>query len=538
MRASGSRANRTRNAERGTRNSRAVVDPRSTLHGSTRARSVPHSAFRVPRSHHRPLPCLVTPVSPRTAASGSTVRVTDVPTNTRSAPAAAIRSTSARLSIPLSATAGTPGGIRATSRSANPRSTAKVPRSRLFTPTAAGSTASASSSSASEWTSTSTPKPSPRAAAARARSPSGASARTIKSAALAPAARVSYSCSSSRMKSLRSTGRRTQRATPDKSSSVPPKWRSSVNTEIATAPPCSYARACCTGSRSSRITPAEGERRFTSAMTPTAGPASAGAKRRGSGAALARRANSRACGRKAAMRSRVALRMASRRLSCMLAFGRFSGRLGFGFRSGDSVPLTRRQREILDFISGQITAQGYAPSFEEIAQRFTFRSLATVHEHLTNLERKGYIRRAHNESRGIEVVPPRGQTGASELPLYGLVAAGEPIEAVSGSDTIAVPDELVPRRGRSYVLKGRGQSMIDEHIKDGDFIVVHERNQADNGQTVVALVQGSSATVKRFYREPGGWIRLEPANPAMTPLRLNERDVTVQGVVVGVIRRY
>ena len=109
---------------------------------------------------------------------------------------------------------------------------------------------------------------------------------------------------------------------------------------------------------------------------------------------------------------------------------------------------------------------------------------------------------------------------------------------MSGSDTIAVPDELIPRRGRSYVLKVRGQSMIDEHIKDGDFIVVHERNQADNGQTVVALVHGSSATVKRFYREPGGWIRLEPANPAMAPLRVNERDVVVQGVVVGVIRKY
>lgn len=202
------------------------------------------------------------------------------------------------------------------------------------------------------------------------------------------------------------------------------------------------------------------------------------------------------------------------------------------------MPLTRRQREILDFISAQISAQGYAPSFEEIAKRFTFRSLATVHEHLTNLERKGYIRRAHNESRGIEVVPPRGQSGATELPLFGLVAAGEPIEAVNGNDTIAVPDDLIPRRGRSYVLRVRGQSMIDEHIKDGDFIVVQERNQADNGQTVVALVQGSSATVKRFYREPGGWIRLEPANAAMTPLRLNERDVMVQGVVVGVIRKY
>jgi len=222
----------------------------------------------------------------------------------------------------------------------------------------------------------------------------------------------------------------------------------------------------------------------------------------------------------------------------MLAFGQFSGRFVFGFPSGDNVPLTRRQREILDFISVQISAQGYAPSFEEIAERFSFRSLATVHEHLTNLERKGYIRRAHNESRGIEVVPPRGQTGATDLPLHGLVAAGAPIEAVSGTDTIAVPDELIPRRGRSYVLKVRGQSMIDEHIKDGDFIVVHERNQADNGQTVVALVHGSSATVKRFYREPGGWIRLEPANPTVTALRVNERDVVVQGVVVGVIRKY
>ncbi len=202
------------------------------------------------------------------------------------------------------------------------------------------------------------------------------------------------------------------------------------------------------------------------------------------------------------------------------------------------MPLTRRQREILDFISSHISEQGYAPSFEEIAGRFSFRSLATVHEHLTNLERKGYIHRAHNESRAIEVVPPKGQTGATELPLLGLVAAGEPIEAVTGQDVIAVPDELVPRRGRSYVLKVRGQSMIDEHIKDGDYIVVHERNDADDGQTVVALVDGASATVKKFYREPGGWIRLEPANPTMTALRVNERDIVVQGIVVGVIRRY
>jgi repressor LexA len=202
------------------------------------------------------------------------------------------------------------------------------------------------------------------------------------------------------------------------------------------------------------------------------------------------------------------------------------------------MPVTRRQREILDFIAGHLDAKGYAPSFEEIARQFGFHSLATVHEHLTNLERKGYIRRAHNESRAIEIIPPKGQTGATELPLLGLVAAGQPIEAISGNDTIAVPDELIPRRGRSYVLKVRGDSMIDEHIKDGDFVVVQERNQADSGQTVVALVHGDSATVKRFYREPGGWIRLQPSNPTMQPLRVNERDVIVQGVVVGVIRKY
>jgi repressor LexA len=202
------------------------------------------------------------------------------------------------------------------------------------------------------------------------------------------------------------------------------------------------------------------------------------------------------------------------------------------------MPLTRRQREILDFLASHIQAKGYAPSFEEIAGQFSFQSLATVHEHLTNLERKGYIRRAHNESRAIEIVPPKGQTGATELPLLGLVAAGQPIEAISDTQTIAVPDELVPRRGRSYVLKVRGDSMIDEHIKDGDYVVVQERNQADSGQTVIALVHGDSATVKRFYREPGGWIRLQPANPTMQPLRVNERDVIVQGVVVGVIRKY
>ncbi|MBI4421482.1 MAG: transcriptional repressor LexA [Gemmatimonadetes bacterium] len=202
------------------------------------------------------------------------------------------------------------------------------------------------------------------------------------------------------------------------------------------------------------------------------------------------------------------------------------------------MPLTRRQKHILDYLADSIQRNGYAPSFEEIAEHFSFSSLATVHEHLTNLERKGYIRRAHNESRSIEIVPPRGQAGATDLPLLGAVAAGEPIEAIASGETIAVPNDLIPRRGASYVLRVRGQSMIDEQIDDGDYVVVHGRNSADNGEMVIALVNGTSATVKRFYREPGGWIRLQPANDQVRPIRAHENDVLIQGVVVGVIRKY
>lgn len=202
------------------------------------------------------------------------------------------------------------------------------------------------------------------------------------------------------------------------------------------------------------------------------------------------------------------------------------------------MPLTRRQKQIVDYLGDYIERNGYAPSFEEIAEQFSFNSLATVHEHLTNLERKGYIRRSHNESRGIEMVPPRGQSGATELPLLGQVAAGEPIEAVTSGETIAVPNDLLPRRGASYVLKVRGESMIDDHIEDGDFVVVNGRNTADNGEMVIALLNGASATVKRFYREPGGWVRLQPANDRVKPIRAHEDDVLIQGVVVGVIRKY
>jgi repressor LexA len=202
------------------------------------------------------------------------------------------------------------------------------------------------------------------------------------------------------------------------------------------------------------------------------------------------------------------------------------------------MPLTRRQKQILSFLETYIRSNGYAPSFEEIAEEFHLNSLATVHEHLTNLEQKGYIRRAHNERRAIEMVPRQGQTGATELPLLGQVAAGEPIEAIPQPETIAVPNDLLPRRGSAYVLRVRGDSMVDDHIQDGDLVVVHNRNTANQGQMVIALVQGTSATVKRIYREADGWVRLQPSNERMQPIRVHENDLLIQGIVVGVIRKY
>jgi repressor LexA len=203
------------------------------------------------------------------------------------------------------------------------------------------------------------------------------------------------------------------------------------------------------------------------------------------------------------------------------------------------MPLTKRQKEILDYVGAYIQERGYAPSFEEIARHFGYASLATVHEHLSNLERKGYIRKAYNESRSVELAHP-GSSGAAavELPLLGAVAAGLPIEAVRDDETIAVPSDMLRKGRESYVLRVQGNSMIDEQIRDGDFIVVSAQDRADDGQMVVALVGEESATVKKLYREAGGKVRLQPANSRMDPIIEDARNVRVQGVVVGVIRRY
>ncbi len=202
------------------------------------------------------------------------------------------------------------------------------------------------------------------------------------------------------------------------------------------------------------------------------------------------------------------------------------------------MPLTKRQKEILDHIGSFIEEQGYAPSFEEIAEHFGYSSLATVHEHLSNLERKGYIRKAYNESRSIELVPPESETPAIPLPLLGTVAAGLPIEAIQDSETLTVPEDMIRAGRENYVLQVQGNSMIDEQIRDGDFIVVQSQDTARDGETVVALVRGDSATVKKLYREPGNRVRLQPANETMQPIIEDAQDVQVQGIVVGVIRKY
>jgi repressor LexA len=200
------------------------------------------------------------------------------------------------------------------------------------------------------------------------------------------------------------------------------------------------------------------------------------------------------------------------------------------------LPLTKRQREILDYLQEFIQEHGYAPSLEEIGRRFGLSSLATVHKHLTNLQEKGFIRRAWNRSRSVELIPTRTGGRAVELPLLGYVAAGAPIEAVPGHETIAVPEDLVGKRD-TYVLRVRGDSMIDEQIRDGDYVIVEDRKTAVNGEMVIALVNGNEVTLKKFYRD-NGRVRLQPANPALQPLVFPADQVQIQGVVVGVMRKY
>jgi repressor LexA len=200
------------------------------------------------------------------------------------------------------------------------------------------------------------------------------------------------------------------------------------------------------------------------------------------------------------------------------------------------MKLTKRQKEILDFVSGFIDHNGYSPSMEEIAGHFHFASLNAVFKHLEALESRGYLHRDSNRARSIQLSQD-SSSAIRNLPLFGYVAAGKPIEAVSNPDQLPVPEYFLPRRGSYYVLRVRGESMIEDHIQDGDYVVVESRETADPGEMVVALIDNESATLKKFYPE-GTQIRLQPANEALAPIVLDGARVKVQGVVVSVMRKY
>ena len=203
--------------------------------------------------------------------------------------------------------------------------------------------------------------------------------------------------------------------------------------------------------------------------------------------------------------------------------------------------LTKRQKQMVDYLQQYIEQNGYAPTLAEIGQFFGLSSLATVHKHLHNLEAKGFIRRTHNHSRALEIENGNGNgngnhAGLRRLALVGQVAAGIPIEAVEGNDTISVPEEFV-HRDNTFCLRVKGESMIDEGIRDGDYIIVEGRDSANSGETVVALI-GDEATVKKYYPGENGTVRLQPANPTMEPIYVNANDMRIRGVVVGLMRHY
>ena len=200
--------------------------------------------------------------------------------------------------------------------------------------------------------------------------------------------------------------------------------------------------------------------------------------------------------------------------------------------------LTKVQKEIFDYIEDFIRAKGYAPSMEEIARHFRYTSLATVHKHLTHLQEKKLIRRKPNSSRSIELIPVESDQQGWEVPLLGFVAAGKPIEAIQMNEVISVPPDMIARKGKTYVLQVRGNSMIGEQIRDGDYVIVEDRQTAENGEVVIALIDKDETTLKKFYREKNGSVRLQPANPEMKPLSIASERIKIQGIVIGILRKF
>jgi len=206
------------------------------------------------------------------------------------------------------------------------------------------------------------------------------------------------------------------------------------------------------------------------------------------------------------------------------------------------MALTKRQRQVLDFISHFLDESGYCPSYEEIARGLDLASLATVHKHISVLETKGYLKRGFNQSRSLELAPKflqeqrRSRPAAVEIPLLGRIAAGTPVEAMEQKETLNFAD--FAGNGNTFALEVRGDSMIEDHICDGDLILLERVAEAHDGDIVVALVGGSETTLKRFYRESGDAVRLQPANAALKPILIPAGEVEIQGRLLAVLRKY
>jgi SOS regulatory protein LexA len=195
--------------------------------------------------------------------------------------------------------------------------------------------------------------------------------------------------------------------------------------------------------------------------------------------------------------------------------------------------LTKRQKQVFDFITVYTKRKGYAPALEEIQKKFKFASVSTAHFHVSRLRDLGYLAREENKPRSIDII---GRETMVKIPLLGTIAAGQPIEAIEGKEIIAVPKSKIPRSSEVYALRVVGNSMIDENIHDGDVILVRKQETAENGQKVVALIDNYEATLKKYYRERGH-IRLQPANKNMEPIILrNGRDISIQGIVLDIIK--
>ncbi len=206
------------------------------------------------------------------------------------------------------------------------------------------------------------------------------------------------------------------------------------------------------------------------------------------------------------------------------------------------MALTKRQKEFLDFLSGFLEKKGYSPSYEEIAEGLSLASLATVHKHILALESKHYLKRGFNQSRSLELAPKyyeeqrQQRSAAFEVPLEGRIAAGLPVEAFAERESLTFSDFV--GNADTYALQVRGESMIEDHICDGDFVLIQRTGLARDGDIVVALVDGAETTLKRYYNEPGDRVRLQPANSSMQPIVIPRSSLTIQGKLLAVLRKY